>query len=161
METYLWFQPDEPGTHDLFCSEYCGPAHSGMITKVVVMPEKAFAAWYAKAGPVVALKQKRKEERERPDGAKLFQEKGCFACHSTDGSPKVGPTLKGVFGHRSTVLTGGKERQVIADDAYLRKSILDPAADIAKGFPPVMPPQKGILTDAEVDALVEYLKTLK
>ncbi len=161
METYLWFRPDEPGTHDLFCSEYCGPGHSAMMTKVVVLPEKEFAAWYAKAGPAVAGKQKLEEERKRPDGAKLFQEKGCFACHSTDGSPKVGPSLKGVYGHTMTVLTNGKERKITADDAYLRRSILDPAADIEKGFPPIMPPQKGLLSDAEVDALVEYLKTLK
>ncbi len=155
METYLWFQPDEPGTYDLFCSEYCGTGHSGMITTVEVLPEQEFGAWYqtAAALPVAGAK--------RPDGAKLFQEKGCFACHSTDGTPKVGPTLKGIFGHKTTVLTAGKERQVIVDDAYLKTSLLDPQADLVKGFPPVMPPQKGLLTDEEVGALVDYLKTLK
>ena len=155
METYLWFQPDEPGTYDLFCTEYCGTGHSAMITTVEVLPELEFGAWYrtAAALPVTTAK--------RPDGAKLFQEKGCFACHSTDGTAKVGPTLKGIFGHKTTVLTAGKERQVIVDDAYLKTSILDPQADVVKGFPPVMPPQKGLLTDEEVGALVDYLKTLK
>ncbi len=155
METYLWFQPDETGTYDLFCTEYCGTGHSAMITTVEVLPEQEFGSWYrtAAALPVTAAK--------RPDGAKLFQEKGCFACHSTDGTPKVGPTLKGIFGHKTTVLTAGKERQVTVDDAYLKTSILDPQADIVKGFPPVMPPQKGLLTDEEVGALIEYLKTLK
>lgn len=155
METYLWFRPDEPGTYDLFCSEYCGTGHSAMITKVEVLAEKEFAAWYAMAGPAVAVKAK------RPSGAKLFQDKGCFACHSTDGSPKVGPTLKGLFGHEVAVLTDGAERRISADEAYIRKSLLEPQADVVKGFPPIMPPQKGILSDAEVDALVEYLKTLK
>jgi cytochrome c oxidase subunit 2 len=158
METYLWFQPDEPGTYDLFCTEYCGVGHSAMITTVEVMPEKEFRAWYEKAAPKPAVVA---EAKRRPDGAKLFQEKGCFACHSIDGTPKVGPTLKGIFGHTTTVLTTGAERQVTVDEAYLRKSILDPQADVVKGFAPIMPPQKGLLTDEEVEALIEYIKTLK
>lgn len=153
-ENYLWFQPDVPGSYDLFCTEYCGMGHSAMITKVEVMPEQDFQAWYREAGGKTA------GGRSGPDGAKLFAEKGCSACHSIDGSPKAGPTLKGISGHRITVLTNGKEREITADDAYLRKSLLDPAADIVKGFPPIMPPQKGVLSDAEIDALVEYMKTL-
>lgn len=156
-ETYLWFRPDEPGTHDLFCSEYCGTGHSDMITKVLVMPEQEFLAWMRSAGPLPAAAA----AGARPDGSKLFQEKGCVACHSTDGSPKIGPTLKGVAGRRVTVLTGGTERELTADDGYLRKSLLEPQADVAKGFPPIMPSQKGVLSDAEVDAVIDYLKTLK
>jgi cytochrome c oxidase subunit 2 len=153
-ETYLWFQPDVTGTYDLFCTEYCGMGHSAMITKVEVMPEQDFAAWYRTA------QAQADAGTARPDGAKLFAEKGCSACHSIDGSPKVGPTLKGVFSHQVTVLTGGKERQITADEAYLRKSLIDPTADVVKGFPPIMPSQKGVLSDAEIDALIEYLKTL-
>ena len=154
-ENYLWFQPAVTGSYDIFCTEYCGMGHSAMIAKVEVMPEQDFAAWYRTAqGQATA-------EAARPDGAKLFAEKGCSACHSIDGSPKVGPTLQGVFGHRVTVLTGSKERQITADEAYLRKSLIDPSADVVKGFPPIMPPQKGILTDAEIDALIEYLETLR
>ena len=153
-ENYLWFKPEVTGSYDLFCTEYCGMGHSAMVTKVEVMPEREFAAWYRTAqGQAIAGAM-------RPDGAKLFTEKGCVACHSIDGSPKAGPTLKGVFGHRVAVLTGGKEREVAADEAYLRKSLIDPGTDIVKGFPPIMPPQKGVLSDAEIDALVEYLKTL-
>jgi cytochrome c oxidase subunit 2 len=155
METYLWFQPDEPGTYDLFCSEYCGTGHSGMITTAEVLPEPEFGAWYRTAAALPVATGK------RPDGAKLFQEKGCFACHSIDGTAKVGPTLKGVYGRKTTVLTAGKERQVTVNDIYLKTSILDPQADLVKGFPPVMPPQKGLLTDEEVGALIVYLKTLK
>lgn len=130
--------------------------HSAMITKVVVMPETEFAAWYQTAAATTAAAAKQK-----PDGAKLFKDKGCIACHSTDGSPKVGPTLKGIFGHKVAVLTSGVERQIIADDAYVKRSILDPQADIVKGFPPVMPPQKGLLSDDELEALMKYLETLK
>jgi len=153
-ENYLWFQPEVTGSFDLFCTEYCGMGHSAMITKVEVLPEAEFQAWFREA-----LKLPGKQAK--PDGAKLFTEKGCSACHSIDGSPKVGPTLKGVFGHRMTVLTGGKERKIISDEAYLRKAMLDPGADIVKGFPPIMPSQKGLLSDAEINALIEYLKSLK
>lgn len=154
MENYLWFQPDVTGSYDLFCTEYCGMGHSAMVTKVEVMSEQDFNAWYREATGKAAI------GKAGPDGATLFVEKGCSACHSIDGSPKVGPTLKGVFGHRMTVLTNGKEREITATDEYLRKSLVDPQADVVKGFPPIMPPQKGVLTDAEIDALVAYLKTL-
>jgi len=154
-ENYLWFKPEVTGSYDLFCTEYCGMGHSAMVAKVEIMPEQDYAAWY-RAAQVQAT-----AGAVRPDGVKLFAEKGCSACHSIDGSPKVGPTLKGVFGHRMTVLTNGKERQITADDAYLRRSLLDPPADVVKGFPSIMPSQKGVLSDAEIDALIEYLKTLK
>jgi cytochrome c oxidase subunit 2 len=154
-ENYLWFQPGIAGSYDLFCTEYCGMGHSAMVTKVEIMPEEEFASWYTAAAKQAAARA------VRPDGAKLFAEKGCVACHSIDGSPKVGPSLKGVFGHRMTVLTNGKERQITADEAYLRRSLLDPTADIVKGFPPIMPSQKGALSDVELDALIEYLKTLQ
>lgn len=127
-----------------------------MVTKAVVMPEPDFASWYRSAAAASGAAAKQK-----PDGAKLFQDKGCIACHSTDGSPKVGPTLKGIFGHQVIVLTAGVERQIKADEVYIRKSIVDPQADIVKGFPPVMPPQKGLLSDQEIEALMDYLKRLK
>jgi cytochrome c oxidase subunit II len=152
-ENYLWFKPETAGTYDLFCTEYCGMGHSAMVTKVEVLPEAQFQAWYGETAQAVG-------KQAGPDGAKLFTAKGCIACHSTDGSPKVGPTLKGVFGHRITVLTNGKEREITSDEAYLRKSLIDPSADVVKGFPPIMPPQKGVLTDAEIEAMIEYLKTL-
>ena len=154
-ENYLWFKPDVTGSYDLFCTEYCGMGHSAMITKVEVMTDEDFRKWYHEAA------ENAEQGTSGPEVAKLFAEKGCSACHSVDGSPKVGPSLKGVFGHRMTVLTNGKEREITADEAYLRKSLLDPAADVVKGFPPIMPSQKGVLTDAEIDALVEYLKTLR
>ena len=157
QETYLWFQPDQVGSYDLFCSEYCGTGHSSMITKVHVLSPEDFARWYEGTGPAPAAGAGKKG----PDGARLFKEKGCSACHSVDGSPKVGPTLKGVYGHRLTVVTGGTEREIVADDVYLRRSLLEPQADVVKGFPPIMPSQKGQLSEAEIEALVEYMETLQ
>ncbi|MFB3885792.1 MAG: cytochrome c oxidase subunit II [Thermodesulfobacteriota bacterium] len=152
METYLWFQPTETGAFDVMCSQYCGLEHSHMLTKIVVLPEEEFAKWYQG--------KKEKEAAEAPPpGLQLYQVKGCVACHTIDGTPRVGPTFKGLFGKSVTVVTDGKERTVVADEAYLRKSILEPNADVVKGFPPIMPPEK--LTASELDEIVQYLETLK
>ena len=89
-----------------------------------------------------------------------MNQKGCLACHSTDGSKRIGPSWKGLYGSRVTVLTDGKERTVTADASYLVRSIEQPKADIVKGFPPVMPPFAD-LTKSQLDAIVAYLKELK
>jgi len=153
MENSLWFEPTAAGAYNVFCSQYCGLQHAKMLTHIVVLPEEEFNQWY-QAGKEMAAKVP-------SPGPQLFQEKGCEACHSIDGTPRIGPTVKGLFGKTVTVLTDGKERRVMADEAYLRKSILEPNADVVVGFPPVMPSQKGLLTDQEIDALILYLKELK
>jgi cytochrome c oxidase subunit 2 len=153
MTNTLWFQPTEVGTFDVFCTQYCGLQHAKMTTKIVALPVEEFNQWY----------QKGKEEIEaakgKPRGAQLFQEKGCIACHTIDGTPRVGPTLKGIFGKTVIVLTDGKERNVLSDESYLRKSLLEPNADVVKGYPPIMPLQK--MSGDEIDELIQYMKELK
>jgi cytochrome c oxidase subunit 2 len=153
MTNHLWFKPMETGTHDVLCAEYCGLQHSYMLTKVIVLPKEEFLKWYEEGG--------KKEARIPPSGLKLFEVKGCKVCHSIDGTQLVGPTLKGLFGKTITVVTEGKERQVIADEIYLRKSLLEPNADVVKGFPPIMPSQKGFLMEEEINELIRYMKELK
>ena len=152
-ETYLWFLPDEIGTYDLFCTEYCGAGHSGMITKVAVLSLKDFEQWYETsekpAGSTLHV----------PEGAELIQEKGCIACHSLDGSAKIGPTFKGLFNRKEIVMTSGKERTITVDEVYIIRSIKNPAADIVKGFPPIMLAIP--MTDDEMRAIADYIKTLK
>jgi mono/diheme cytochrome c family protein len=93
------------------------------------------------------------------EGAQLFQRMGCVACHSVDGTQtgKTAPTLKGVYG--STVQLTGKPARV-ADEAYLLQSILEPGADIVKGFEPGMPSFRGVLSEAQVRSLVMYIEGL-
>lgn len=150
MNNYISLTPTMVGTYDAQCAEYCGMRHSYMMTKVEVMPEEKFQEWYVGNGLV-----------SKADlGAELLKIKGCVACHTTDGTPRVGPTFKGIFGRKGTVVTGGTERDVVVDEEYLRKSILEPAADLVKGFPPIMPPQKGLITDEEIQQIIAYLKGL-
>ena len=144
MQTYLWFIAKEQGKFDIFCTEYCGLGHSGMVSKVIVMPQKDFDAWYT---PVTA------------GGKKFLEEKGCLGCHTTDGTRKIGPTFKGLYESVVTVLTSGKERTLEADEDYLLRSIKEPKTDVVKGYPDIMPTIP--VTPEELDAIVEYLETLK
>jgi len=172
-ETHLWFLPDELGSYDLFCTEYCGLGHSNMITKVEVMTEQDFDAWYkgeevrgaANAegktpGPPQAS-SKKVEGKPALEGAQLIQVKGCIACHTTDGTPKIGPTFKGVFGKKETVIRAGKEREITVDEAFIKQTLLHPEIDRVKGFPPIMPSQQGQLTGNDIDAITEYIKSLQ
>jgi len=93
------------------------------------------------------------------DGAALFNAKGCVACHSVDGSPRVGPSMKGVFGKVEKVMVGGVEQTITVDDAYVKESILSPMAKVVVSFPPAMPPQS--LSEADVSKLIAYIKSLK
>ena len=153
MTNYAWFVADKPGSYDLFCSQYCGTGHSAMITTVEALPVKAFEEWleHGVGGG---------NKESKIDGRKLAQEKGCLGCHSLDGSPSVGPSFKGIMGRSETVVTGGAERVITVDAAYLRKSLLVPSADVVKGFQPIMP-AFGDLSKDELSALVGYLEAIK
>jgi cytochrome c oxidase subunit 2 len=152
MERALWFTADEKGPYDLFCTEYCGLGHSKMLSSVVVMPVEEFKEW-------LALETGTDEVAKK--GAELIKIKGCTVCHTEDGTPLIGPSFKGMFGRRSLVVTDGREREVEVDEGYIRRSMLEPRADVVKGFPPIMPSQKGVVSEEEMEAIIEYLKTLK
>ncbi len=167
-ETHLWFLPDQVGSYDLFCTEYCGVGHSNMITKVEVMQQKDFDDWYGgketaavEEKPPAAGGPHKKAPVHSDEGAHLLQVKGCVACHTTDGTPKIGPTFKGVFGKKETVIHDGKEREITVDEAFIKQTLLHPELDRVKGFPPIMPSQQGQLTDKEIGEIIEYIKSLK
>jgi len=149
MKTHLWFKANELGSYDIFCTEYCGTGHSHMLSKVVVMAQDAFDKWYASSAP----------PGKGNKGLQLLQDKGCLGCHTTDGTNKIGPTLKGVFGRKETVITDGNEHEIIVDEAFLRKAVLQPGDDLVKGYPKIMP--KMPLTPEELDAIIAALKELK
>jgi cytochrome c oxidase subunit 2 len=154
--TQLWFTPTKIGTFDIFCAEYCGTGHSAMLGKVVVLSPEAYEIWEkgVKVDEGAGVASLPPAEL----GAKIYKEKGCNACHSLDGSKIVGPSFKGIFGHSVELQDGST---VDVDENYIRQSILEPQAQVVKGFAPVMPSFKGILSDEDVTALVAYIKTLK
>lgn len=150
MTTHLWFLAPAPRSYDVFCAEYCGVGHSTMITTVEAMTEHEFEEWF----------RGETAEVEAAEGEKLLVQYGCSGCHSTDGSPKVGPTLKGLFGRQTTVVSDGRERTLTADADYVLKSIRQPNADVVKGFPAIMPPFDH-LPEEELEELVEYIGELR
>ena len=143
----MWFEPTKAGTYHLFCAEYCGTKHSGMIGSIVAMEPADFEAWMgggkAEDSPVAA-------------GAKLFQDLVCITCHLSSSQGR-GPSLTNVFGHEVELEGGAK---VIADEAYVRESILNPAAKVVKGFQPVMPTFQGLVTEEQVLQLIAYVRSL-
>lgn len=150
--TVVWFEATEVGSYDILCAEYCGTSHSRMLAKVKVMSENDYQAWVDSGG---GLSGKGMSSVEF--GKLLFQSKGCATCHSVDGSAKTGPTMKGKYGALEA-LAGGKSVKV--DDNYLRESIVDPAAKVVQGFEPVMPTYAGKLKDKQLNALIDYIKSL-
>jgi len=144
----LWFTATKPGRYHLFCTEYCGNQHAGMIGWVDVLEPREYANWASGGGAQGSLAEQ---------GEKLFQQNGCATCHLLDQQGRC-PILRGLY-NKPVQLNDG--RTVLADDAYLRESILDPNAKIVAGFEPnVMPNFKGQLSEENVIQLIAYIKSL-
>jgi cytochrome c oxidase subunit 2 len=155
--TWTWFKAVEPGMYDIQCAEYCGSRHSKMIGYIKAIDTKEFESWLASVSKEADLSSLSPVER----GKRISQLKGCNSCHSVDGSPGVGPTWKGLYNHEMVVIEGGKEKKVIADENYLRESIVNPNAKIVKGYQGIMPSYQGQLSEDDILAIIEYIKSLK
>jgi cytochrome c oxidase subunit II len=145
--TTMWFRPTKAGTYHLFCAQYCGTMHSGMIGEVVVMEPADYQAWMS-GGPVAGSLAE--------NGQALFQQLGCSTCHRFDVQGR-GPSLAGIFGKPVQLEDG---RSVIADEDYIRESILNSQAKIVSGFKPIMPIFQGQVSEEQLNALVAYVKSL-
>jgi cytochrome c oxidase subunit 2 len=146
--TSIWFQPTVPGRYHLFCAEYCGTRHSGMIGQVVVMEPMAYQAWLSGGSAEGSLASA---------GSKLFQDLACNTCHRPDAQGR-GPVLEGLFG-KTQMLQNGET--IVVDEAYVRESILTPGAKITAGFQPIMPAFQGLVTEEQLLELIEYVKSLQ
>ena len=143
----LWFTPTKPGRYHLFCAEYCGTKHSGMIGWIEVMEPTDFQAW---------LGGGRASDSPAAAGEKLFQDLVCISCHRDDAQAR-GPQLKGLFGH-TVRLQGGAT--AVADEAYIRESIVNPQAKIVDGFLPIMPTFQGLVSEEQLLQLIAYVRSL-
>jgi cytochrome c oxidase subunit 2 len=145
--TTAWFRATRPGTYHLFCAEYCGTQHSGMIGQVVVMEPAQYEAWLtggAASGSMAA------------NGESMFLQLGCSTCHRSDTQGR-GPNLSGLFGNKVQLEDG---RTITADENYIRESILNPSAKVTSGFKPIMPVFQGLVSEEQLTALVAYVKSL-
>jgi cytochrome c oxidase subunit 2 len=145
--TTLWFQATKAGEYHLFCAEYCGTQHSGMVGRVVVLEPKDYQQWLAEGATGVSTADA---------GAALFERLGCGMCHHASDTAQ-GPALAGLFG-KTVKLEGGGA--ATADEAYIRESILDPRAKVVAGYPPVMPTFKGLVNEDGIMQIIAYIKSL-
>lgn len=149
-ETYLWFRPQSTGPADIFCAEYCGQQHAYMMSEVIVMEPGEFAGWLEAPADSLAM-----------EGApELMAKYACLDCHSLDGTPGIGPTFRGLFGARRTVILEGREEERVADEAYLRRAIREPDAEYVKDFERNMPVAPD-LTDEELERIIAHLRSLQ
>ena len=145
--TELWFEAEKVGSYHIFCTEYCGTNHSGMTGTVTVMDAAEYQAWLQGGGVGGSLAER---------GARLFENLACNSCHLDTGRGR-GPSLKDIVG-TTVQLEDGSSATV--DDAYLRESILNSQAKIVKGFTPLMPTFQGLISEENLVALIEHVKSL-
>lgn len=147
----LTFNAEKLGDFQVFCTEYCGTSHSGMLATLHVVPQDQYEKWLQENDEGLSLAEK---------GQKLSKDKGCVACHNVDGTRGVGPSWKGIYGAEGHQSADGKT--VTVDENYLRESILNPNAFVVNSFPAgVMPTYQGQLSEEQVNALIEFIKSLK
>lgn len=152
--TTLWFKAEKLGNFHVFCAEYCGTSHSGMITRLKVVTQEEFDKWLTSESEIGLLPIAQR-------GAKIFQTRACASCHNVDNpSVKIGPSLYKMWGTEEVMEDGTK---VPFDENYVRESIVESQAKIVKGFPKPspMPAFQGQLSESELTALIEYIKGLK
>jgi cytochrome c oxidase subunit 2 len=146
--TTMWFEATKVGEYHIFCAEYCGTKHSGMIGRVVAMTPQDYEAWLAGGRSTGTAVQ---------NGERLFTDLACNTCHKPDQSGR-GPSLHGVW-NSSVMLNDG--RRVIADENYLRESIMNSQAKVVQGYQPIMPTFQGMVTEEQLLQIIAYIKTLK
>lgn len=145
--TTSWFTPTKTGTYHLFCAEYCGTQHSGMIGKVIVMEYSDYQAWL-RGVPI--------EQSPAEAGEQLFTSLACNNCHLENNAGR-GPSLRNLFGTDVKLADGSK---VKVDEAYLRESILNPGAKIVAGYSNDMPTFQGLVTEEQVALIIQYIKSI-
>jgi cytochrome c oxidase subunit 2 len=145
--TTLWFEATKAGEYPLYCAEYCGTQHSGMIGRIVVLEPAEFQKWLSGGATGLSMADL---------GESLFQRFGCHICHRAGGTAQ-GPSLTGLFG-KAVRLEGGVT--VTVDEDYIRESIIDPRAKIVAGYQPIMPTFKGLISEEGLLQLIAYIKSL-
>lgn len=146
--TTVWFNATKPGTYHIFCTQYCGTKHSGMIGEVTVLTPDEYKKWTEESTSGMSLAQ---------NGERLFASMGCNACHNGTATAR-GPNLANVYGSKLKMANGG---EVLVNDAFLRDTILNPSQHVPAGYAPIMPTYQGQISEEGLIDLVEFIKSLK
>lgn len=146
--TNLWFEATRTGEYRLFCAEYCGTQHAVMGGRVVVMEPRQYQEWLAVGSQTGAPMA--------DAGEQLFQQLGCSSCHAPDSGVRA-PMLSGLFGQPVPLESG---ETVIADETYIRESILFPNEKVVAGYEPIMPSYEGRISEEQLLQLVSYIRSL-
>ena len=144
----VWFQATEPGVYHLFCTQYCGTLHAGMIGEITVLKPEDYERWTQTSTSGMSMTQ---------NGERLFASMGCISCHSGQANSR-GPNLAGVYGSRLQLANGS---DVLVNEGYLRDSILNPSQHVTAGYAPIMPTYQGQISEDGLIDLVEYIKSLQ
>jgi len=144
----VWFEATQVGTYHVFCTQYCGTQHSGMVGTVTVLTQDDYKKWLQQSTSGMSLAQ---------NGERLFASMGCNSCHSGNAAAR-GPNLAGVYGAKLTLTDGS---QMLVNDAYLRDAILNPSQHVTAGFAPIMPTYQGQISEDGLIDLVEYIKNMQ
>ena len=149
-QTALWFEATKPGVYHMFCAEYCGGEHSKMVGSVIAMEPERYQEWLAGGTGGLSMVA---------SGAELFEQLGCTTCHQTGAGGVVAraPRLEGLAGNQVRLADGST---IVADDNYIRESILNPTAKVVAGWQPIMPTYQGQVTEEQLSELISYVRTL-
>jgi cytochrome c oxidase subunit 2 len=166
--TETWFEATKAGRYRVYCTEYCGTWHSQMVGEVVVLNPSEFDTWLDRARQGIADRvdvsggAEFGREAFRGDlathGRRLAAVHGCLKCHTVDGVPHIGPTWVDLYRRRTQLQSGD---MIVADEAYLTESMMDPYAKLVKGYAQVMPSFRGKLSAPDTAAIVEFIKSLR
>jgi cytochrome c oxidase subunit 2 len=167
--TQVWFEVKAPGRHPIYCAEMCGVGHSTMRAEVVALSDADYERALEGLAPAEIAAPVQGQGIPFDDqprvplslaamGQRVAADAGCFRCHTVDGTPHIGPTWAGLY---EAIIPLQDGTQVTADVEYLTRSIMDPAAAIHRGFPPVMPSYQGLLAAPQIGAIVEYIHSLR
>jgi cytochrome c oxidase subunit 2 len=149
--TTVWFEAPRPVAASIYCAEYCGTEHSLMRAQVQVLEPAEYAKRLSSARPMA----------DAPTlasvGQRLAMEHGCLRCHTTDGTPHLGPSWAGLLGSTIPLRGGGS---VVADEAYITESMMDPRVKLHAGYEAIMPSYQGLIDSPETGAIVEFIRSL-
>jgi cytochrome c oxidase subunit 2 len=163
-QNYTWFAPSRLGSFDIQCTVICGVNHAKMLSKAIVVPVSEFEDWYF-GDEDAPLPGHPRSAASGAQGSKdpvqaILDENACLTCHSLDGEILLGPSFKGLYGTKETVIEkDGQSREVVIDDAYITRAIRDPEAEALDGFPPVMPPFN--MSDEDLARIIAFIKSQK